>query len=93
MRFDSTLLGSAILLPQVLAQFVYTQKNGRTRSHGSSFGTPGTDKSFDYVIRLFSLFALPRVQASLVGPIPLRYPTQVVWRQALTFNTSPILIM
>lgn len=38
------------LLPQVLAQFGYTIQNGRTRLLGSSFGFPGVNQTFDYVV-------------------------------------------
>ena len=50
MHLYSILLGTTIVVPQVLSQHRYIRNNRRTRLYGSSFGTPGTDKSFDYVV-------------------------------------------
>ena len=55
MHLYSILLGTTIVVPQVLGQHGYTRNNGRTRLYGSSFGTPGTDKSFDYVVGSLNL--------------------------------------
>ena len=36
--------------------FGYSQQNGNERLLGSSFGFPGTDQTFDYVVRICKNF-------------------------------------
>lgn len=55
MRFALFAIGAAALLPKIHvlgSEFGYSQKNGQEKLLGSSFGFPGTSKTFDYVVSL-----------------------------------------
>ena len=53
MRLGLAFLAAKAVLPTALGYgfgFGFTQQNGQERLLGSSFGFPGTDQTFDYVV-------------------------------------------